>query len=217
MTIQISPKNWKILHTYVQECSTELSGYGYFNPKTMTIEKIFPLFPQRCSSSYTEIDDKAMVKMALDPQTRKVNFWWHSHVNMGCTPSQTDHSFINDYGKTGELLVTLILNKKGEYYCRLDLFKPVKVYVTNIIVDPSFQLSHEEERGIKQAIDKNVKSFSKPAEKRYLAPAPFRSEKEYWDSIRKDHEEWKKADKEYQESILTPDEQEYYDDLIGGK
>lgn len=102
---------------YVQNTNIEISGLGRVKKHTngdMEVVKVY-LLEQENTASHTELDGEAVASLMY--QTRKdegdLNFWWHSHVDMGVFWSGTDMSTIKEFGKNGYLLST-VFNKKGE-------------------------------------------------------------------------------------------------------
>lgn len=68
----------------------------------------------------------------------KLKFQWHSHVNMDAFFSPEDIETISEY--VCDYMISLVLNKKGEYKCRLDIFKPLYIGVETplYVVMPKF-------------------------------------------------------------------------------
>lgn len=57
--------------------------------------------------------------------TSKLKFQWHSHADMDAFFSSEDIDTISGY--VSDYMISLVINKKGEYKCRLDIFKPVYI------------------------------------------------------------------------------------------
>ena len=79
-------------------------------------------------------------KMAMKYKNKNMRFcWWHSHAKMSAFWSGTDTSTIDEY-KDGDLSFALVVNVKGDYKCRVSLWKPFVVHQDvelNIINDIS--------------------------------------------------------------------------------
>lgn len=73
------------------------------------------LLEQENSATTTDIDAAASAKLMFETKDVEgdLNFWWHSHVNMGVFWSGTDTSTIKEFGDNGYCLAT-VFNKKGE-------------------------------------------------------------------------------------------------------
>lgn len=118
-TIKIKYEILSKIFAYAEACELEVSGWGVFNNKRKIIDKIFPLYEQYCSAVDTEHD---MINV-----NRMANFHWHSHVNMGTFWSSQDESTIENIGKYIPTLISLVVNKRKEYKCRVDIFSPIRL------------------------------------------------------------------------------------------
>lgn len=122
---------WQKLQGYIQECPTEVNGFGYIDRTTdgFYLEDVF-ILEQTATSHGVNTSSPAlhkhlyeMVKSGKD--TGRIRFQWHSHVNFGAYFSPTDTDNIGRY--PGDWMISLVGNKRGEYEVRLDLLKPVWV------------------------------------------------------------------------------------------
>ncbi len=115
-TVSIDPKvHAKIMH-WVHKASGECSGLGKVDIQGGDFRVIDAcLLKQENGAASTEIDasaiTKAMFEMRLSPG--HLNFWWHSHVEMGVFWSGTDLDTIREIGKNG-FVVSSVFNKKNE-------------------------------------------------------------------------------------------------------
>jgi hypothetical protein len=128
-TMYIIPKVNSRIMEYAQAASGEISGFGSTNPHTGIIDKLFPLMPQECTGSETEIDAKFITGFIESGQSSTANLWWHSHVNMGVFWSGTDEECINALGRTINILTSIVVNKNREYKARVDVFRPVRAKI----------------------------------------------------------------------------------------
>lgn len=94
-----------------------MKNYKHFVHKgngTMEVCKVY-LLDQANSATTTDLDPDAVANLLY--QSRKdegdLNFWWHSHVNMGVFWSGTDMDTIKQFGNNGYILAT-VFNKKKE-------------------------------------------------------------------------------------------------------
>lgn len=109
----------KIMH-FVTECDSEVSGMGlcsYDQAKNYFWVRDVYLLDQEVGSAHTDIDAESLGKLEYeclrDKREGDLNFWWHSHVNMGVFWSGQDTQTINSIGKNGYCLAT-VFNKRSE-------------------------------------------------------------------------------------------------------
>jgi len=129
------------IFTIVRVCPIEVSGLGIVEQteQGLILTKIY-LLEQLGGAAHTELDDEGIAKVmqqvdAEGIDTGKIRCWWHSHVGMPTNPSARDMAQFNAFGQFGvhgaDWWLSLIVNRKQEIYCRMDLYKPVRV--ANII------------------------------------------------------------------------------------
>lgn len=113
---------------FVDICQYEINGLGTVERQgnKFFIEDIF-LIEQRVSPGRVVTDPKALnrfihelVVSGGDPS--KIKFQWHSHADVGVFFSLEDVDTIGGY--MNDYMISLVMNKRGDYRCRLDLFKP---------------------------------------------------------------------------------------------
>jgi hypothetical protein len=111
----------------------EINGFGLvdYQPSSGLI-RLSDAFitKQDASMQGVEIDDAdlhrhmyALSKKGIAPS--RVKFQWHSHVGMPVYFSDIDTQNIDRW--SGDLLVSLVVNKHGEWRCRLDLYTPLRL------------------------------------------------------------------------------------------
>jgi hypothetical protein len=134
MKVLLTKNVYQEIMFYVDKSHVEISGVGRVKRTAdgdMLVTKVY-LLNQINSSAATDIDQEALAKLMFESREDQekfgdLNFWWHSHVNMGVFWSGTDMSTIKQFGKNGYLLST-VFNKKAEmrssYYQGDDGFKP---------------------------------------------------------------------------------------------
>jgi hypothetical protein len=105
------------MHWVKKASPDEVSGLGKVvidDDGLFTISKAI-LLPQENSGGSTDIEaedmSRAMFKMKDDPGS--LNFWWHSHGNMGVFWSATDDATIDALAKNGWFIST-VFNAKSE-------------------------------------------------------------------------------------------------------
>lgn len=100
----------------VEKDSQELSGMGITRVvgDTIYVDDV-QMLEQKNGAAHTDIDATAVSKLMYEwrERTGEVNFWWHSHANMGVFWSSTDIDTIKQLGKQG-MCVAAVFNKKGE-------------------------------------------------------------------------------------------------------
>ena len=124
-------KKQKILRTaynkmmeYAKHATGEISGIGV--EKENVIYDI-AIFEQKCSTSDTELDMEDLVKYITKlanenpDKVEHMKVWWHSHSNMGCFWSSTDDDNIKNMMDNMKKLISIVVNKKGEFKTRIDL------------------------------------------------------------------------------------------------
>lgn len=147
---------------FVDLCKYEINGLGVVERKrnSFIIKDVFTIkqFTDN-NGAHVETDSKALnlfiyelVKNGGDAS--KVKFQWHSHANMSAFFSPEDINTIGCY--MNDFMISLVINKHGQYKCRLDLFKPfnlsleVPLFVKIPLLAPSLiqQCQKEIERNV---------------------------------------------------------------------
>lgn len=90
------------------------------------------ILKQEVSGGSCDLDKAELAKyygkMELKYRNHNMRFcWWHSHANMNAFWSGTDTSTIDEY-KDGDLSFALVVNIKGEYKCRISVWKPIEMH-----------------------------------------------------------------------------------------
>jgi len=114
----------KKIQCFTQLASGEINGLGIVEKKRndFIITNAF-ILKQKVSRASAEIDPMALnqyVAECEDPS--KLVLQWHSHGDGPVYFSRRDIATIS--GWLGDYIISLVVNKKGDYLCRLDLFKP---------------------------------------------------------------------------------------------
>jgi proteasome lid subunit RPN8/RPN11 len=147
----------KIMH-WVHMTNFEVSGLGLvkYDKATHTyfVKEVY-LLEQKNTSGDTEIEDSAYA--ALEMETKDIqseengwlNFWWHSHVNMGVFWSQTDMACINKFSQHGYWLAT-VFNKKAEMRSAIAIGEPVGAFQDNLPTEVDLGMTDEEIAALNQ-------------------------------------------------------------------
>ena len=93
---------------------------------------------QNNTHSHTEIPEKevALVVTSLVQQNKKaemLRFHWHSHSDMDVFHSGEDEENYTNL-KTGEWLISLVVNKRKDLFARVDIYKPIHISICSIPV-----------------------------------------------------------------------------------
>lgn len=119
---------------YARASPGEVNGLGVVEREgnDLRITDAFTL-PQVVTAASAEIDDEALHAFAYErvragEDLRRYALQWHSHADMSTFCSHTDLRTIT--GFQGDYLVSMVVNRRGEYHCRLDLFRPLRVGFT---------------------------------------------------------------------------------------
>jgi hypothetical protein len=152
----------KVMH-WINKAPGEVSGLG----KVQLVDGIFMvtsaiLLKQENTSTTTEIDASAIGKamFLLKDEPGHLNWWWHSHVNMGVFWSGTDIDAIKDIGKNGWCLATVFNKKedvKSAYYQKGSDFMP-EVFADDIETEHTYIATEGEIEDWNSEYDENVKT-----------------------------------------------------------
>ena len=101
----------------------EISGFGRiqegtYNGKKAALVTDFDIIKQEVKAAYVESDDDAVLDFIMKLPADQRSEWtldWHSHVDMGTTPSGTDWNNYSDMLKArmGKQFPAMIVNKSG--------------------------------------------------------------------------------------------------------
>lgn len=98
---------------------TEIAGWAHYN-KDKGIYKLAPLLPQEVSGSeVSSFPDEHINDMKYNISDMIVQ--WHSHVMFSCNPSQPDKDLIKEALKLMPMIISIIVNCKGEYSATVSL------------------------------------------------------------------------------------------------
>lgn len=127
--VEISELAYQKVRHWVHKSNKEVSGFGVTSTRREGHDTIFTvhdayLLEQEVGAAHTDIDAKALGKLMHKVLTDDVygkanagkyrlNWWWHSHVNMDVFWSGTDKNTIIDIGKNG-LCLASVFNKRDE-------------------------------------------------------------------------------------------------------
>lgn len=157
---------------YAQVCPYEISGFGTVqnSENLYIVEEVF-LLPQKTArdGSFVEIDSLVlnrfvhqMVQAGKDPS--KITFQWHSHAFERVFFSPVDVATIGQY--MNDYMISFIINKKGEYRCRFDYFKPLKRSFEPPVEISACKMFSEVLKECWREIEENVKVIERKKKRR---------------------------------------------------
>ena len=116
--VQITLEAWRKIRGYVLASDIECSMLAEVETKNnrFVISKVY-LPKQTRSAAFTKITHDGVAELltteGVDPS--KIKAWFHSHVNMGVTPSGVDVTQAKELMADAEWFIRGIFNKKNEY------------------------------------------------------------------------------------------------------
>ena len=146
--LTIAQTVYEELFKYVDSFEGECSGCGLIEQVKHEFEKDKPEYEyklkeiflpnQKNTSATTNIEDSEVHSLITqliqeDKNPEELKFHWHSHKDMSVFHSTTDTENYEDL-KTGEWLVSIVINSKREIYARLDFYKPFRLSISSIPV-----------------------------------------------------------------------------------
>lgn len=158
----IDQQTFAKLKRFVDLCEAEISGLGIIERQgnDFIIKDVYVL------KQHTVIDG---LHVELDPQafnlfiyelaknggdTAGIKFQWHSHADAPAFFSPEDINTIAGY--MNDYMISLVINKRGEYQCRLDLFKPFQLSLTTSLLVRVPPLDAAAAVKCQEDIDRNV-------------------------------------------------------------
>lgn len=130
----------KIMH-WVHKASGEVSGLGTVESLEDGTFKVISaiMLPQSNTGGSTDIEAEDVAKAMYELRNEKgtLNFWWHSHVNMGVFWSGTDTDTIRTFGNAGGMggfVIATVFNKRNEWKNAIYLStklgeKPIQIFI----------------------------------------------------------------------------------------
>jgi len=122
---------WQKIMAYILNCPVEINGFGVIEvgPFGVVVQDVF-ILQQFATPTGVETDqgtlDRFVAEMArTGGNPGLIKFQWHSHVSMPAYFSGVDTANIERW--PGDWLISLVANKRGEFSCRLDVLRPIRV------------------------------------------------------------------------------------------
>ena len=131
------------IRAWTYHAKGEVSGLGLVETNiedgrlvSVEVVDVF-ILKQECSGSSTELDQgeiaRLMCELEKEGKADQLKLWWHSHADLQVFWSQTDDQNIERL-KTGDFLLSLVVNKAWDICARLDWFSPVEVTLDDLPV-----------------------------------------------------------------------------------
>lgn len=140
-SVEIAPSVWDDIYGWCKAAKSEVSGLGIVERDggEFVVTDAF-LLDQVCGSGSTEIDTDAIAKLQFDLHKKKIpqsalRFWWHTHYNFNVFWSGTDVATMKILaGSSADWMLSMVINQKDDYKCRLDMLKPFHHCIDEIMV-----------------------------------------------------------------------------------
>jgi len=171
LNIIVDPVAMLKIKYWVDVCHQEISGMGTVKKigDTLYVSEVF-LLDQEVTGADTEITAAAMGKLEFELHKAKnadsLNFWWHSHVNMGTFWSGTDHAQMKEFAEAG-WIAAAVFNKKGDiraaYRQGAKDFYP-ELFMDNIAIKSEYMIGPKLKAALKKEFVEKVKT------RKYVAP-----------------------------------------------
>ncbi len=161
-------KAWHKLQKYTEFAKGEISGIGIVEalPNFFYVPEVF-LFKQVSTATHTSIDREDYMKftsnmMKAGEPIEKLKLWWHTHGDMSVFWSPTDEANIQDFDwekPEDNWVLSIVLNKSGNYKTRLDIFSPLRLTIhdLNVVVrEPDYgNLDQVIQHEVKEKVQQN--------------------------------------------------------------
>lgn len=164
--------------------ASEIAGWGHYD-KDKGIYKLAPLTKQEVSGA--EVDNfPNEILSDTEYNISDMIVQWHSHVDMGVTPSVTDINTIKETLKITPALISIIVNCKNEYTARLDFARANVFNLPNPVTFPIKLIPYYVNKEISREVKKKL-SLPKPKTNDVSSAKDNYSYweggvREYWDS-----------------------------------
>lgn len=161
-TLYFAPHAWSKMNTYIAVCGKEVAGFGVLDKvdNGFVVSDVF-IVEQEVSDGHADIDSNSLASLAekfiaegKEDYLGKMNMWWHSHVMMEAFFSTRDVTTINKWPDT-DYLISVVGNKKGEFSCRLDLWRPFRMAV-DMPMAVGLSMGVEEMEALKKEVEDKV-------------------------------------------------------------
>lgn len=160
--VSITDSAYNKIMYWVDKAPGEISGLGHVEKRgdTFYITDAF-LLPQKNASSSTDIEPDDVAKAMFDRRNvpGEIQFWWHSHVNMGVFWSGTDTDTMQKICEGGYFIST-VFNKKRETKTAFCIGQPILAIVDDVPLLRESLMTDEIEKALSVEYDANVKVYT---------------------------------------------------------
>jgi hypothetical protein len=164
-TLWLPPDILSEIMFYVTSLDSEVGGLGLLEidkNNNICVEEIYLLeqtvHGAKCELSSTGISNfyEELIAEGRGDDISKINFWWHSHNDMGAFFSTTDDTTMKEW--PGQYQVALVINNKGEMKGRLMSRVPALMIMdVDIMVDWLYVTQCDEwKKNIAEKVTKEV-------------------------------------------------------------
>lgn len=135
----------KIMH-FVMKANIECSGLGVTEivGGNIIVRDII-MVKQRNSAGSTDMEADAVSKAMFHYREHAgtMNYWWHSHANMGVFWSATDKDTIAQIG-AGGMCVASVFNREGKVLSAISCVSPFNLFIDNVTTSvPPYLISKD--------------------------------------------------------------------------
>ena len=150
MKIVLSPLASQKMRAYIKIANGEISGLGQsvlLADEVIEVRDIW-IWKQTCTDATTEVIDHNSVfdlageLVAKGIPMEELNVWWHSHANMSPFFSGVDAQTAEEW-QNDKYLVSIVGNKRDDFYGRIDLKKPFNVHIDDVLVESNLETADD--------------------------------------------------------------------------
>lgn len=129
------------LNAYVQEVDGEVAGMGEIERRedgNLWVVDI-AIYDQEVTAGTADLSSEALAHFQTDlvkngKSPKNWYLWWHSHDRFSAFFSATDTGTMESSTEFDHL-VSLVVNKKRERKCRLDMHRPFRIFLENVKIE----------------------------------------------------------------------------------
>lgn len=166
----ISQEDMDKIFGYTLSSGREINGRGIVNKigNDFNVSDIF-MIPQSGNAAHVKEDEEVLHKVLFEKfkddlgKLTKLNFQFHSHP-AGVYFSEVDRENARQLGISP--LISMVVNKRFEIYCRLDIFDPVDISILLPVVIKR-KISAETMKACREEVEKNDLSFFTKIRKKF--------------------------------------------------
>lgn len=166
-TVYYTPEVFQQMQYIVDKCQLEVGWMGLVKNPAPGIYLIYKIFvpEQEVTGVETDIDSDAMADLTMEllddgHDTSELYAWYHSHVNMGVSPSTQDETQVAEFLEHCEVFIRGIVNKKGD--SKVDVYYPThNIAYTNVPTQVFYPaLDAEETKHLDELLAANVRKVT---------------------------------------------------------